>query len=356
MKKALFLRHGLFVALGVLPGLNFAPKISAQSVATVPVGAMTYTFPATTQLTGTYMAIPLMNPPVFAGPVQSYNSNTIVFSGTPFASESLAQAGSPFFARITSGSQAGRMMLITANTANSITLDITDNSSQTTNLDTVGFALAANDRVEVIVGDTLASLFGDNTVNNPLFLVGASAPLSADNISIYNKSTSKYDGYYFNTTLGYWRTFASAVNANNTVIYPQAGLVVSQRAGRSARTMTIVGQVPTAPLKIKVTGSFTGELCSTTFPVTMTLGQLNIANWTKANSALSADTVGIYNPLTSKMDTYFQRLDNTWRKAGDSVTDQSGFLIDPTMSFTVFKRAAVSAAGSYLSFQLPYSL
>ena len=327
-----------------------------QSVTTVPVGAITYSLPATTQLTGTYVALPLTNQAVFSGPVLSFSSTTITFSGSPFSSGALSQSGSPFFARIATGAQAGRIVLILANTTNSITVDVTDHSSQTTNLDSSGFSLASNDRVEVIVGDTLASFFGDNSVNNPLLIVGASGALSADSISIYNKSLSKYDAYYFNTTSGYWRLTSVNSNANNTILYPQEGFVINQRAGRSAMQITIIGDVPVGSTLIKVMGSSTGALCSTTFPAPMSLSQLNIVNWTKSNSALSADTIGIYNPLTSKSDAYYQKLDNTWRKVGDSVTDQSAFIIATGQAFTVLKRATVSGSSSYLSFQIPYTL
>jgi uncharacterized protein (TIGR02597 family) len=344
-------------ALTAVLSFGLGSHAFAQSVSTTPVGAMTYTFPATTQTTTTYISIPLTNPAVYSGQVASLTTNTITFSGTPFTAGELAQAGSPFFARIAAGPQAGRTMLVTANTTNTITVDTTDNSSQTTALDTSGWALAAGNKVDVIVGDTLASLLGDNTGQNPLLYVGSASAFTADTVGVYNKATSKFDVYYFNTTSGFWRLSNGAVSANGIVIYPETALQINRRSGRSATTLTIVGDVPSAAPLTKTVGGSQVIYSSARYPVDVTLSQLSFTNWTKANSAFTADTVSIYNPTTSKMDTYYQRLDNgQWRKSTDSVTNVSALVIPAGSSITILKRGSVSEATSFLAASLPYTL
>lgn len=350
----------LLAAFAALGGFLGSANAQPVSVATTPVGAMTYSFPATaTQGATAYISVPLTNSAVYVGPVASLTSTTISFSGTPFTSGSLAQVGSPFFARISSGAQAGRIMLITANTANSITVDVTDNSAQTTNLDTSGFALAVADKVEVIVGDTLAGLFGDNTAGSPLVFVGGSSVFTADAVGIYNRSTAKFDAYFFSTAqgFGYWRTSASAANANNTVIYPEAGLQIGRKTNRLATSLTILGDVPVISPLTKARGSASTAYNSTRFPTDVTLAQLSFSNWTRGTNTFTADTVGIYNPTTAKLDVYYQLAGGQWRKSTDSVTDQSGVVIPAGVGIAVSRRStSLTGATSFISSTRPYTL
>lgn len=328
-----------------------------QTATTTPVGAMTYSFPATTQLTGSYISIPLTSPPVYSGVVQSLTATTLTFSGTPFTEGGFSQAGAPYFLRFQTGAQTGRTILVTANTSNTVTLDVTDNSSQTTNLNTSGFAVAPGDAVQVMPGDTLASFFGDNTIENPLVLVGAAGALAADTVSIYSKTTGRFESYFFSTSLQRWRsTTASTLSKNDTVIYPESSIGIGRRSGRPPLAITVTGDVPTVAGKSKTVGGTQGIYTSSRFPVDMTLSQLNLTNWTKSNSALSADTLSIYNTTSGKWDGYYQKLDGSWRKIGNAVVDESGFVIPAGISIGLLKRGSVSGSTSYISASIPYSL
>ncbi len=341
------------LAAGLLP-ISLA---TAQEAVTTPVGVMTYTFPATTQLTGTYISVPLTASPVFSGSVATVGANSLTFSGTPFTAGALSQASAPHFVRFQSGAQIGRIILVTANTANSVTVDVTDNSTQTTNLNTSGFAVAEGDRVQIIPGDTLASFFGDNTPQNPLVFAGAAAPLSADTISVFNKATSRYDSYFFSTSLGYWRPATSSTqNVNSLILYPESGVGITRRNGRPATQISVVGEVPTIPSLTKTVGGNQGINSSTRVPVDMTLGQLNIANWIKSNAPLSADSLSIFNPTTARWDSYYQRVDGTWRRNGGPNTDQSSVVISAGSTVGILKRGVVSGQASFISVPLPYTL
>jgi uncharacterized protein (TIGR02597 family) len=343
---------GLSAVLAAMPLLS-----NAQTVTTVPVGAMTYTFPATTQVTTTYISIPLTNPSVYTLPVASLTANTITFSGTPFPAGGLAQTGSPFFARIATGSQAGRTILITANTTSAITVDSTDHSSQTTALDTSGWAVAVGDRIEIIVGDTLADLFGDGSLSKPLLFVGAAIAGQSDTVSIYNRTTAKFDTYYYNTTAGYWRSSTVNANANLTTVYPSNGLVITRRSGRSAVSLVVTGAVPSIPPLIKSTGSNVVVYVTTGYPIDLTLAQLNLVNWTKAIIAGQADTLSVYNTSTSKFDTYFQRSDTSlWQKSGAGSADQSATVLPAGSVVAILRRASITAGASFSYTPLPYSL
>jgi hypothetical protein len=247
-------------------------------------------------------------------------------------------------------------MLVTGNTENSITVDTTDNSSQTTALNLHGWSLAAGNLVEIIVGDTLASLFGNPLNGKELTFSGGTSAFRADTLGFYNKATSRFDVYFYSTALNYWRSSSSTINANSLVIYPNSAIGVTRRASRPLVSMTIIGDVPLSPSLIKHTGSNTNVYVSSTYPADMTLGSLNLTNWTKSNSAFGADTLGIYNPATSRFDVYFQRLDNTWRLVGGGTADQSNVPIGPTSGFGLLRRSTVTGVSSFIQIEKPYTL
>jgi len=357
MNSTLKFRYARLTALCAT--LGFASLASAQtSVTTIPVGAMTYSFPATTSSVTTYISIPLTNPSVFTGPVASLTANTITFSGTPFTATNFAAAGSPFFARIATGAQAGRTILVKANTTNSITLDTTDNSPQTTDLTTSGWSVAAGDRIEIIVGDTLASLFGDNTAASPL-VFPAGTSLSSDKIGLYNKVSGKYDSYYFSSSLARWTSILnSAINAGSLIIYPETTIQVTRKQNSLAVNLPIIGVVPAVAPLIKMNVNNATVQASFQVPVDMKLGQLALINWVRGDTLLaSSDRLGVLNTVTNKFDSYFQKNDGTWRISLDLVTDRSGSVVITAGSIvTITKKANVAGAGSYTAAVLPYAL
>jgi uncharacterized protein (TIGR02597 family) len=318
---------------------------------------MTYTFPATTQVTTTYISIPLTNPAVYTGPVASLTANTITFGGTPFTAGELAQTGSPFFARIATGPQAGRTMLVTGNTANSITVDTTDNSSQTTPLNLTGWSVAEGNRIEIIVGDTLASMFGNDTPSNPLKFVKGTL-FGSDKIGFYNKTNGKYDAFYFSTSSKRW---VSTLNANfiadNIIIYPESVIQITQRPSRPITSITFIGDIPSVAPAIKTVGANTDLHTAFRFPIDIKLADLKFGNWTKGNTLFAqSDRLGILNVSNGKFDSYFQRTDGTWRSAQDVNTDRSNTVIKAGSVITLLKKATVSGSSSFILKEIPYNL
>jgi uncharacterized protein (TIGR02597 family) len=344
------------VACGFFSLIAIAPVQAVDEAVTVPEGFFKLSFPATSAVTTSYVSFPLASAPQSTLPVSAITSNTIQFSGTPLTAGALATAGSPFYACVKTGPMAGRALLITGNTTSQITVDITDGSAQSTPLDGASYALAAGNIVEIIAGDTLAGTLGDNSGGNPLVFVGGTSALNADTVGVYNSSTAKFDTYFFSTALGYWRSSASTINQNGMVIPPQMAVSITRRASRPATSLVLLGRVPSVAPLIKTTGGSQIIYTSTRYPVDLTFSALSLSNWTKANSALSADTLSIYNASLGKDDVYYQKLDGTWRKVGDAVTDQSSVVIPAGTGVSILKRAAVSAAASYISVTLPYSL
>jgi len=311
-----------------------------------------------------YLSAPLSNDPVYTGVVSAVTANTITVadSPAPWTANQFATAGSPFFVKFLvpnpavagANLEAGRTIFVTANTTNTLTLDTTDNSSQTVALTTTGFNVQVGDSFEVFPGNTLTSLFGDTTQN--LVLNGGTSILQADTVSLYNAALLRFQSYYFNTTAGYWELSGSSANANNTIVYPYVGFELTRRANEAALSLVVTGRVAEVSRLIKTPGSGSVIYDSTGYPVDLTLSELQLGpNWVEGSSVLSADTLSVWDASLLRFDTYFETTSNTWLKSGGGATDQSSVVIPAGTTVVFLKRAAVSGATSYLQPALPYS-
>lgn len=328
--------------------------------ASSPAGYMTWSFPATTatSTTTTYLNIPLSDDISFASTVVAggVTSTTLTIAGAMWANGQLATVATPCFVRITSGLQEGRIAFITANTSNTITVDVSDNSVLNTAFDAPGFAVAPGDRVEVFQGDTLASLFGDGSAQNPLpsNWVGAAMPFQADTISVFNPVTNRFDGYYFNTTRSAWNQSGSSMTFNNALLRPGSCLCVYRRSNRQAVTIILFGHAPVVSPLIKSTGSNSVQYSSTRFPTDMKLSELNLSNWTTGTQS-TADTISIYNSLTQRWDGYYQLTTGQWRSNSNATVDRSNVIIPAGAAVAILRHGVVANQTSYIEVSMPYS-
>ena len=334
----------------------FAQSVSAQKASTAPAGAMTYSFNATTTATVTPLSIPLIATPVYTGKPSLVMPNALTVSGATWVSGSFALPSQPYFVRLATGCQAGRMMKVTANTATTLTLDMTDNSTLATLLTSPNWAVYTSDTFEIIAGDTLATLFGDNTTTNPLAFVAGTSELDADTVALFNKTTGLWDTYFFNSTLNAWTLKGDAVTTrNNTVIYPENGVLITQQASRLPSDFTVVGAVPNVAPLTKLALPASSIFANSRYPID---SSLNFSVWTKGTSALNSDTVSIYNKNTGVWDVYYQQISNgQWRLKGDTITDKSSTVISSGSVLGVTKRIYSTGASAFLkSTPMPYSL
>lgn len=355
---------------GFLPALLASAALAlpafAQNATTTPVGAMTIDFPATGALPATtskYISVPLHADPVFTGKPTSVTSNTLEFSGVNWTTSPSQFGSTPprFIVRILTGQQAGRVLQILTNTSNSITVSINDRTLQSTALDFSGFAVSTNDTIEITPCDTLASLFGDGSPENPLLISGGTNTFTADTISIQERASGKSIAYFFNTASGVnqWRRGTQSVSFNDLPIYPDDAILVLRRTNRPASQLVLTGRVPTvAPLIKAAPGGY--YLTTIGLPVDISLQNLIFSGaWTNANSLFTADTVSIYNSAQNRFYAYFKRLDNGIWKASASATapDVSSTVIPAASAVGILERATNKiGAESFNRMELPYSL
>jgi uncharacterized protein (TIGR02597 family) len=346
-KSHTHMKNALRPLLALTASLFVAGSSFAQTATTVPVGFMTYTL---TNGALTPLGVPLLHAPVFTGLATGVTSTTLTATGVTWTPDQFITAGTPFFVTIRTGAQTGRTLLVSGNTATTLTLDTED-----TPLDASGFVVAANDSFELYQGDTLASMFGstaDGGGNLSSGIKGASSPLFADGIQIWNGA--RFVNYFFNTNLGHWvMAGGGTVNQNGVLLYPDDGLQISRRGATT--TLTIVGRVPATPLMTKfVGGSVT--ITAIRFPTDTTLGALNFSGpgaWLTGNSPLFADTVNIWNGV--RWVPYFKNNSAQWIQVGGDGNDKSATVIPAGSAIQISKRGTGTGSSSFYSQTLPYT-
>jgi len=284
-----------------------AMSVQAQTTLnTVPEGVINLSLPAAST---TYLSVPLTADPSYRGHVSSsiaVTSNTIAVddSPAPWTAGALANL---YFVKFLSGNEMGRVVLITANTANSLTLDTTDNNtggtvSLTTTTPTA-FNVQAGDAFEVFPADTLGSMFGEYTTQAGTWTGATTAvTLSAPNSDIQ-------------------------VGATVSGIGIASGTTVSAISGTSLTLST-----PTTASGTGVTLSFSGS------------AQLVLAGGTAYSNA---DIVNIYNPSLLKFQAYFfNTTTGCWVLKGSTVNANNTILY-PYGALAVFRRVT-----SALSFSI----
>jgi hypothetical protein len=343
----------LFCGALLFPALASA----VEEALTTPLGAVNISLPAgpSTSMIG----IPIKAFAVARLPVASFTANTLTFAGTPFGSSVFSNASAPFFIRFLSGNHTGRALLVTANTGNSVTLDTTDGTSSTLALNTASFSVAVNDRIELVPGDTLASLFGDAVVS-PIAdkklktgLVGGTNALFADTVSFYNGV--RFIAYYFNTTQNYWVSQEGGGNANDKLISPDTGLSVSRKGGAaraSNLTLTFLGTVPNHRSGIRHPGAVSRIIVQPLpVPVPLSYFAFNAQGGLVKGSPLAADPVSIWNGV--RWVPFYQNSGGQWLTSGMS-GDQSNLSVSPGTAVSILRRVGKTDGASVLGSTSPF--
>jgi len=343
---------------------------------TIPEGVMTYTFPHGVT---TYASFPLTADPVYGDAVLTVTPNSIsVMNSSAFTGTlaTLNAPGAPYFVIFTSGAQVGRVLMVTGNTVNSLTLDTTGDGTGaaealTGNTDSIGspqgsppttplFNVAAGDTFEVYSGDTLLTVFGSSSPGG--ILTGNTIFRTADNVIFPKTTTSPSDIYYFNTTYNYWvrdgDNESPPANANNTVIPPFSSLAVLVRSANPDASLILQGRVADTPLLTRSIAKST-SYNSTAYASDMTLGQISFGpNFAANNTFRFADNIGVYNDQETppRFDVYYEDASLTWRQYPDATTSYNTVTIHAGSVITILQRASVGGATSFLQSSLPYVL
>ncbi len=322
--------------------------IAQAQVTTTAVGFNTVQIPAGSVASPSYttLSFPLTAASQFTGTIASVDSATsFTMNGAAWTANQFVSDSAPCLAKVTSGTNVGRFFLITANTTSQLTVDL-GATPTITNLTT---ALSVGDSVQVLPANTLGTLFGTSLVSTPAVqFVTALSAANADNVWILSGQT--WNIYYHNGTN--WKKSASFGNQNNTIIFPDEGVLVVH-IDSTTPSLTFTGTVPVTNEKSDISGSGS-TFVANRYPVDQQLVNLGIHSlpgWVAGNSAASADNVWAWNPTTLSWDTFYYNTTN-WKKTG-SFGNQNSTLIPAGTAVIIIKNGSSSTAT--LAQTLPYT-
>ncbi len=312
------------LALSLLAGMQ---QLSAQSVATPPVGAVTVTVPG--NLAYTFFAPPFTREAVYQGTVGSVSGAGLVVNLNS-ASLQPAQLGTivigaetlpQYFVEVLDGSDVGAHLPISANTATSVTLS-----------EDVSSFVSAGTKVRIVPYHTLSSLFPNGGGLN-----GGLSSGSADNVLLFSPATGART-FFYRSSASEWRE--GSVNNNLRPILNNQAIYV-QRKQTSAASVTLTGTVKSGSTAIDVSEGF--NLVPNPYPVPIPLATSNlytgnVATGVKAAlSSASADNVTIY-ASDGTSNTYFYRSGSGagWRDGNGPVT---GIMIPANGALLINRRA-----------------
>lgn len=338
--------------LATLSSVLAAASFAADVAYSPPVGGMTITIAAgtgTTRATSTFSAPLWMESSISGastGRISSLTASTITVSGANWTASALSNASVPHFIQITSGTAAGRTLLIstvTANTSDTLSID----STESDDLTTLGISTGSSgDTFKIFAADTLSLLLpGDSGV-----LTGSSA--AASDI-VYLNIGGSWRSYFYSSTNSRWQQITlGSPNASNVPLAPQ-GAVQYSRLAATPLTLTITGTVPSTSRQVRIANNGV-SFVSSGWPVATTLqssGFQNIAGWRSSSSASSADIVQLF--VSGAWRKYFY--DGTNRRQVTLGSPISNSQTVPAGSAYLVIRAAGSGS-SVLTQAAPYTL
>lgn len=323
---------------------------------TAPVGYIEYSFAATGTAATYYMSAPLLNSIIFSGTLTAAGGNALTVGTANWTVNEFTESGTgaPCFAFLTSGAEAGRFLPIISNTATQLVVDVTDNSTQSTPLNTSGFAVSGTEGLIISTGLSIGNFFGNSA--GSAFPGSGTSFAATGGVGLWNSQTLAFDHYYYNTTVSHWVKdgASTAADAGPTVIPPSATIAIYLPAGYAGGVLVNAGSPVTVAPRLKVPGSNVVRYFGMFVPVDMTLSQVNLgSNWAAGNTPFTADTLSVYNSTLGKWNAYYETPGGNWLMSG-STASQNSTVIPAGSAVAFLKRAAVSGSNSLLPIALPY--
>lgn len=333
-------------ALTALLAVGVCVETSAQSVTTVPVGAVTLTIAAGTGTVrnATVASFPLSSSTVTSGLVggviSSITSNTITCTGAGWVASDLSQPALPYIVKITTGAAAGRVFLVTANTVDTITINASDGASNTAvDLTQLGVNVGSGgDKFQIENADTLLTVFGHGNTDGANVPLGNVNPSLADTVQV--NIANSYQTFYYDPAQSAWINLVSEVPSNNLIIRPDSA-VIYNRLKNTSFSLTLTGTVPVVNRKAVVRSGQT-TLLSSYWPVDKTLvsvGLHQLSGWVANANPNFADLVQIRQG--SSWQTYYYDGSN-WINLVSEVPSNN-LTIAPGSGLLIKKRALTSS-------------
>jgi len=222
--------------------LRLTVSDGVTTTATVPVGRITYAFSGGRDTAVSFPLLPSVGEIAGhpAGIISSVGATTLVDANAGWTPGALSQPAAPYLVRITSGASAGRTFPVStlagqANTDTRLTL-----VTGSLNLTALGIKPGV-DSYELVVGETLGSLFPNGTLKS-----GTTA--TADLVRLW--SGSAWVTYYHDGVN--WRRQGAGVS-DDVLVRPDQGLMLTRRGASLAYVS--LGAVPSVAAGVDVNRS-----------------------------------------------------------------------------------------------------
>ncbi len=333
-------------------GLSLAlcnPTASVAATATTdPVGYNTISLLANSD---TYVSVPFHRPAAFVGQVSSFSGNVITVAGTPgwTASQFVYASGTQsntYYLFIRSGTKEGNYYTVTANGANTVTIDLAGDTLT---------GLAANDSVSLIPYWTLGTLFPSTDVGVSFTTAVGLAKRTEIHIPELN-GTGTNRGisarYYHGNSA--WRDYSNNVK-NDEILVPDSYFIVSNPASAATGTLTSTGNVLTKKFVVPIiseAASSRDNPIALPRPVPVTLndsGLISSGAFTPSVGLAVKDQLYVYdNTSAGKNKAEIARYiykNSAWRKIGDDVTDYGATVVfSPGTAVKIVKARSTDAS------------
>lgn len=325
----------------------------AQNATTDPVGFVTSTIRASSNGIA-YSATPI-SPVLLAassvngttiGATTSIGDVTITIASAGWTINQLSSSDVNVLFK--TGNLTGLILPVTANTADTLIL-----VTEGLNLSSIGGAVG--DSIQLIQGDTLASMFGDPT--NGVY-GGNATQFSASQTD--KVTTSDSSGtvrvYYYNTQFSQWRRSGSSTDQGIVRISPTAGALYS-RISTSNMTTTTTGNVPVAQVKYIVPTSGS-RYFARYFPTDGNIndfGFQSLPGWRSTNQSgvttSTADKIVTTDSAGTIRTYYYDGI--AWKRTGSSSAQNS---VTVPVGGSVRTTRFGSGNAEIATVSLPYSL
>lgn len=258
-----------------------------------------------------FVPVQLTKPAIFTGQATA-SGNTVSLTGA-----ALGTLSSPHYLIIQSGTGAGYVSDITANTSTTVTT-ADDLSSQ----------IGAGSQVAVIPHVLLSEVLGTGAS----LIVAGGAAGTAD-IAYLVGSDGSFKSYYYKTGLGAgWKDAGTGSAANAVVVYPSESILVERKASADTSPVVVSGVVIPHDMKSLYTAGFnTG---ASGFPTSLSLSSLTTV--LTGGTAATADQVYLVDSSTGQLKAYYYKtgLGAGWKDAATGVAASgstdigSGFVVE----------------------------
>jgi uncharacterized protein (TIGR02597 family) len=360
MNFSSFLRP-LCLCVSVVQLCSFAtPSAHAQPATSRPVGYLVQTIPSgQTRSFSIPFDADLSSQPGAVGRLTGVGATYIENSAAGWTPGAFSSSASPYFVRLTSGAQAGRVFRIVSPANTATRLDLANDGLDLTTLG-LAVGLTTGTSFEIVPGDTLATFFGTTAPGDTLVVEGGPDAVTADLIQVWGGAA--WLNFYYNTTWSRWARDTDVItdpSRNAFLLRSDRGLMLSRRAA-TPLTLAVVGRVLATPQRAVHARSEN----ALTFLATMQAGDITLgalalqtsartAGWRASADSAEADILLVWSGATW-FSFFYNDVAGHWQRVGDATPNRDAYVIRSGTPVFVQRRASGSSTeDKTISFPLP---